>query len=64
MSYCLLVMRTRTTKREDDDKVRLNIRILPETKRRLELAKRKLNMSETACIEAGLRLWFRQEGIE
>jgi hypothetical protein len=27
-------------------------------------AKRKLAMSETACIEAALRLWFRKEGIE
>jgi hypothetical protein len=26
--------------------------------------KRKLAMSETACIEAALRLWFRKEGIE
>jgi hypothetical protein len=37
---------------------------LPETKAKLARAKRKLAMSETACIEAALRLWFRKEEIE
>jgi hypothetical protein len=46
------------------DKARTNIRLLPETKERLARAKRKLAMSETACIEAALRLWFRKEGID
>jgi hypothetical protein len=46
------------------DKARTNIRLLPETKERLARAKERLHMSETACIEAALRLWFRKEEIE
>ena len=46
------------------DKARTNIRLLPETKERLVRAKEKLHMSETACIEAALRLWFRKEEIQ
>jgi hypothetical protein len=57
-------MKARKMKNESDDKVRLNIRLLRETKERLERAKKQLNTSETSCIEAGLRLYFRQQGIE
>jgi hypothetical protein len=46
------------------DKARTNIRLLPETKERLSRAKEKLHMSETAMVEAGLRLFFRQERID
>jgi hypothetical protein len=37
---------------------------LPETKERLTGAKEKLHMSETACIEDALWLWFRRQEIE
>jgi hypothetical protein len=45
-------------------KVRTNFLLLRETKERLERAKRQLNISETAMIESGLRLYFREQGIE
>jgi hypothetical protein len=57
-------MTKRTTTKDSDDKIRINVRLLPETKKRLERAKRQLNTSETAMIEAGLRLYFRQQGVE
>jgi hypothetical protein len=46
------------------DKARTNLRLLPETKERLRRAKEKLHMSETACIEDALRLWFHKKEIE
>jgi hypothetical protein len=55
----------KTKKRPDpDDKVRVNYLLRRETKERLARAKLKLNISETSAIEAALRLWFRQEGVE
>jgi hypothetical protein len=59
-------MKTRTTKKTSagDDKVRKNYRLMRSTHERLERAKRQLNISETSAIEAALRLWFRQEGVE
>jgi hypothetical protein len=44
--------------------VRSNVRLFRTTKERLVRAKEKLHMSETAMIEAGLRLLFRKEGVE
>jgi hypothetical protein len=46
------------------EKARTNIRLLPQTKRKLTLAKEQLHMSETACIEDALRDWFRKKRIE
>ena len=57
-------MKTKTTKKTPDDKVRKNYRLMRSTHERLERAKRQLNISETSAIEAALRLWFRQEGVE
>jgi hypothetical protein len=57
-------MKTKTTKKTLDDKVRKNYRLMRSTHERLERAKRQLNISETSAIEAALRLWFRQEGVD
>jgi hypothetical protein len=64
MDLVMKTMKTKALKNDSDDKVRINVRLLPETKDRLERAKRQLNISETAMIESGLRLYFRQEGVE
>jgi predicted DNA-binding protein len=39
-------------------KVRLNIRLWKETKKRLKAAAEKLGVTETAIIEMALRTWF------
>jgi hypothetical protein len=49
---------------DPDEKVRTNFLLRRATKERLARAKRRLNCSETACVEAALRLWFNQEDIE
>ena len=60
----LMTTKTTTKPITSQTKARTNLRLLPETKRKLAVAKQKLAMSETACIEAALRLWFRREEIE
>ena len=61
-------MKTKNSKEpvalDPDEKVRANFLLRRATKERLARAKRRLNSSETACVEAALRLWFNKEGIE
>ena len=47
-----------------DGKLRKNYRFTPETVRKLTIAARKEDVTETAYIETALRVAFRKDGIE
>jgi hypothetical protein len=47
-----------------DGKIRKNYRFTPETARKLTIAARKEDVTETAYIETALRIAFRKDGIK
>jgi hypothetical protein len=55
---------TKTKKRSDRTKVRLNIRLWQQTKQRLVIAADRLGVSETDVIEMALREKFAKDGIQ
>ena len=69
MRFFRAIINAMTTRNEEhrtlsQRKARTNLRLLPETKRKLALVKERLGMSETAYIEMALRAQFHKDRIE